>query len=66
MRATKPENKTQKANVQANSINSLPKNPSIKPIGRNTDAKVCLSVQTQTGRYGRIYCLCHSEFSGFS
>lgn len=40
VRAINPENNTQKARVQANSINNLPSIPSIKPTGKNTEARV--------------------------
>ncbi|BBJ31169.1 MAG: hypothetical protein IRF12RH_03955 [Rickettsia helvetica] len=33
VKATNPENKTQNAKVQANSINNFPIKPSIKPTG---------------------------------
>ena len=40
VRATKPENNTQNAKVHANSMKSLQRKPSMRPIGRNTEATV--------------------------
>ena len=46
VKATNHEKRKQKARVQANSINSFPKKPSMKPIGKNTDAKVIVIATT--------------------